>query len=104
MFIAKTPYYAVIFTSTQTSDLAGYSKMSEYMVSLAEKQPGFLGVDSARDDVGITISYWNSLEAISKWKQNSDHLLAQKMGKEKWYSWYNVRICKVEREYEFNQP
>ena len=71
------------------------------MVSLAQKQTGFLGIDSAREGVGITVSYWDSLDAISKWKQNTEHLMAQKMGKQKWYSWYNVRICKVEREYDF---
>jgi len=101
MFTNKTPYYAVIFTSTHTNDLTGYSKMSQYMVSLAQKQTGFLGIDSAREGVGITVSYWDSLDAISKWKQNTEHLMAQKMGKQKWYSWYNVRICKVEREYDF---
>ena len=102
MLSEKIPYYAVIFTSKQTGDLKGYTKMSDYMVALAKEQPGFLKVDSARQSVGITISYWESLEAISSWKQNAEHVLAQKLGKQKWYSWYNVRICKVEREYEFN--
>lgn len=95
------PYYAVIFTSTQTKDIEGYSEMAKHMEDLAKKQDGFLGIESARDGVGITVSYWESLEAIKTWKQNSEHLIAQQKGREKWYSWYNTRICKVEREYEF---
>jgi len=95
------PYYAVVFTSTQTKNIEGYSEMAEQMEILAKKQEGFLGVDSARNDIGITVSYWKSLEAIKNWKQNLEHLFAQQKGRTNWYSWYKVRICKVEREYEF---
>ena len=75
--------------------------MAEQMETLAKKQEGFLGVDSARNEIGITVSYWESLEAIKNWKQNLEHLFAQQKGRTNWYSWYKVRICKVEREYEF---
>ncbi len=95
------PYYAVIFTSTQKEHIEGYYKMSEKMEQLAKKQPGYLGMDNARNEVGITVSYWESLEAITNWKQQSDHLQAQLKGQQNWYSWYNVKVCKVEREYEF---
>lgn len=97
----KPPYYAVIFTSTQTENVEGYAQMAEKMEQLAKEQSGFLGVDSARNEVGITVSYWESLDAIKQWKQNLDHLEAQVQGRTEWYSWYNVKICKVEREYEF---
>ena len=96
-----TPYYAVVFTSTQTKNIEGYSEMAEHMETLAKKQEGFLGVDSAKNEIGITVSYWESLEAIKNWKQNSEHLFAQQKGRTNWYSSYKVRICKVEREYEF---
>ncbi len=95
------PYYAVIFTSTLTENTEGYSEMAQKMEDLAKTQSGFLGIDSAREDVGITVSYWESLDAIKIWKQHSEHLVAQQKGREQWYSWYNTRICKVEREYEF---
>ena len=92
-------YYPVIFTSLLSENAGGYSAMAETMEALAKKQPGFLGIESAREELGITVSYWESLDAIKKWKANVDHLAAQKLGKEQWYSWYKVRICKVEREY-----
>lgn len=98
-----TPYYAVIFTSIRTEGNNGYAEMSELMETLAKKQTGFIGMDAARSDVGITVSYWQSLEAIKNWKQQTDHIIAQKKGIQEWYSWYQVRICKVEREYDFNQ-
>ena len=71
------------------------------MVNLASKQPGFLGVESARESVGITVSYWSDLDSIKKWKQNAEHLIAQKQGREVWYQEFKTRISKVERDYEF---
>ncbi len=94
-----TPYYAVIFTSIRNEGDDGYTEMAEKMEALAKTQEGFLGIESARNEMGITISYWTSLEAIKNWKANSEHLIAQQYGKQKWYSFYKVRICKVEREY-----
>ena len=102
--IAQTPqppYYAVIFTSLRTPDESGYPAMSAAMEELAAQQDGYLGIESARKDISITVSYWQSLEAIKNWKANTDHLMAQKYGREKWYASYKVRICKVERDYEF---
>jgi heme-degrading monooxygenase HmoA len=102
--IAKTPappYYAVIFTSLRTDVDEGYSHTADRMVDLAAGQPGFLGVESARSGLGITVSYWESLEAIRDWKRNSEHLLAQQTGREQWYSAYHTRICRVERAYSF---
>lgn len=95
------PYYAVIFTSTQTDNTEGYSEMAEKMETLARQQDGFIGIESARNTIGITVSYWESLEAIKNWKANTEHLFAQQKGREQWYNWYNVKICKVEREYQF---
>jgi len=95
------PYYAVIFTSKLSENTKGYSEMAEKMETLAKQQEGFLGIDSARNDIGITVSYWESLDAIKNWKQQSDHIEAQLKGKTEWYSWYNLKICKVEREYSY---
>jgi heme-degrading monooxygenase HmoA len=103
--IAKTPqapYYAVIFTSLRTEGDNGYGKMADAMVASASRQPGFLGVESAREDVGITVSYWESLEAIAAWKRDTAHLVAQQRGRDEWYSAYKTRICKVERDYDFS--
>lgn len=103
--ISKTPeppYYAVIFSSQRTDVDEGYHAMAKEMEILAQQQEGYLGIESARDQtLGITISYWRDLESIKKWKANSEHLLAQKYGREKWYSAYKTRIALVERDYEF---
>lgn len=94
-------YYAVIFTSTRTEVEAGYAEMATKMVELAKAQPGFIGMESARSEIGITVSYWESLEAIKNWKANMEHFEAQEIGRTTWYKNYKVRIAKVEREYEF---
>ena len=103
--IAQTPeppYYAVIFTSLRTSVGDGYAEMAEKMLVLAAQQSGYLGVESARNEVGITVSYWADLDSIKHWKANVDHLLAQQLGRETWYSAFKTRIAKVERDYGFN--
>ena len=98
----QPPYYAVIFTSLRKEgDDEAYKLMAEQMSLLASQQAGYLGVESARENVGITVSYWDSLAAIKNWKNVAEHLVAQQFGREKWYSHYKTRICLVEREYGF---
>ena len=105
IMIASTPtppYYAVIFTSIRTADdEEDYQLMSEKMVELAKKQPGFLGVESARNEVGITVSYWRDTKSIRQWKMDVEHLAAQQQGRSTWYAAYKTRISLVERDYEF---
>src|ERR1700744_52130 len=97
----EAPYYAVIFTSLRTDGDNGYGAMADAMNELAREQPGYLGIESARDGLGITVSYWRSLEDIKNWKANTRHRVAQKTGRDSWYEHYKVRICKVERDYGF---
>ena len=97
----QPPYYAVIFTSTRTDGDNGYGIMADRMLELAAEQPGFLGVESARgaDGLGITVSYWESTQAIANWKANAEHRIAQETGKQVWYADYQLRVAKVERAY-----
>lgn len=95
----EPPYYAVIFTSLQSEDVQGYQEMAERMEHLAKKQPGYLGFESAREGLGIAVSYWKDQNSLSAWKANVEHQAAQKMGREKWYVRYKVRIAQVERDY-----
>lgn len=102
--IAKTPsppYYAVIFSSIRNEADNGYSDMSDKMTELASKQEGFLGVESARKGLGITVSYWRDMEAVKNWKENAEHKIARAKGRTDWYQSFKVRIAKVERDYEF---
>lgn len=95
----EPPYVAVIFTSARTGGDRGYAAMAEAMDALAAEQPGFLGLESAREGVGITVSYWNDHEAARAWKQVAAHLVAQRRGRQVWYSDYRVRVATVERDY-----
>ncbi len=95
----EPPYYAVIFSSVRTAKTDGYDETAEAMVALAAMQPGYLGIESAHSDIGITVSYWSDLDSIKKWKQNAQHLAAQKSGHQKWYENFTVRIARVEKEY-----
>lgn len=97
----KPPYYAVIFTSERTTVEQGYGEMADKMLELASKQKGFLGMETARNELGITVSYWKDLESIKLWKMNMEHIEAQKQGIREWYKCYKVRISKVERDYDF---
>lgn len=96
----EPPYYAVIFTSIRTDGDNGYSETAKHMLALASEQPGFLGFETARQEVGISVSYWTDLEAIKTWKENAAHRQAQSRARG-WYEKFTVRICRVEREYGF---
>ena len=103
--IANTPappYFAVIFSSLRTEGDHGYGEAASRMLALAHEQPGFLGVESAREDgLGITVSYWESEAAILAWKQQAEHRAVREKGRALWYSAFQTRVCKVERAYTF---
>jgi heme-degrading monooxygenase HmoA len=108
----EPPYLAVIFSSQRTrcaegnADERGYAAMAERMVELARLQPGFLGVESARDaeGFGITVSYWRDEAAIAAWKAHAEHAVAQRLGREAWYGEFQLRVCRVEREGRMGRP
>lgn len=95
------PYYAVIFTSVRTENNQDYGETAERMVELATDMEGFLGMESARDGLGITVSYWRDLASIRNWKAHAEHRIAQEKGRTDWYKAYKTRICLVERDYSF---
>ena len=100
------PYYAVIFSSKLSENAEGYGAMAARMVALAREQDGFLGVESAartNEGFGITVSYWRDLESIKKWKAQSEHAAAQKMGRDAFYRSYRLRVARVERDYGFDR-
>ena len=99
----EPPYYAVIFTTIVEDNLEGYEETAERMEVLAKLQKGYLGIESARSDIGITVSYWQTLENITHWKNNIEHTEVRNIGRKKWYKQYQLRICKVEREYGFEK-
>ncbi|MDP9100653.1 MAG: antibiotic biosynthesis monooxygenase [Actinomycetota bacterium] len=95
----QPPYTAVIFTSIRGGDGVGYPAMSARMRELAAAQPGYLGIESAREGVGITVSYWTDDAAARAWKGVAEHLVAQQLGRDRWYSDYRVRVATVTRDY-----
>ncbi len=97
----QPPYYAVIFTSVRTESDNGYSAIAQRMVKLASMQDGFLGAESAREEIGITVSYWRDLDAIKKWKENVEHMAAQEKGRSEWYKAFKTRVALVERDNSF---
>ena len=100
--IAETPeppYVAVVFTSLRTDGDNGYAAMSARMDALAAEQPGYLGIEAARDGLGITVSYWADEASAQAWKQVAEHVVAQQRGRETWYADYRVRVALVHRDY-----
>ncbi len=97
----KPPYYAVIFISKLTQHTEGYQQTAERMIELAQTMPGFLGLESAREESGITVSFWQDEASILNWKQQTEHKLAQKSGINEWYASYEMHIARVERYKKF---
>ncbi len=99
----QPPYYAVIFTSILVKPDREYFKINDFLRQEAEKLDGFLGEDSARNDYGISVSYWKDLDSIQQWRQNADHQWAKQKGRKDFYKEYKIRIARVEREYDFKK-
>lgn len=99
----QPPYYAVIFSSLRTEGDNGYAQMADKMIHLAQQQEGFLGVESARETVGITVSYWRDLESIKRWRDHAEHRIAREKGRTLWYQNFKLRIAKIEQEYGFER-
>lgn len=98
----EPPYYAVIFTSRRNSnDPDGYAAMAQTMMRTALAHAGCLGAESARtaDGLGITVAYYRDEASIAAWKDDVRHLTAQRLGQERWYEHYELRVAKVERAY-----
>ncbi|SHJ86173.1 Heme-degrading monooxygenase HmoA [Alicyclobacillus tolerans] len=95
----RPPYYSVILTVAPGEDLSGYHEMTEEIIQAASEQEGFLGIESAEDELGIIVSYWDSLASIEAWSRNAFHQFAKSKGKSIWYQKFRTRICKVEHEY-----
>lgn len=93
-------HYAVIFLAELSDDLEDYQETAQAIRDLAMKQPGFLGIESVYEGRReITVSYWESEQAVRAWKQVPQHLEAQKRGKVQWYSGYRVQVARIERAY-----
>jgi heme-degrading monooxygenase HmoA len=98
----KPPYYAVIFSSQRNGQgEADYADAADAMFELVQKQPGFLGAESARsaDGFGITVAYFDSEENIRLWRNHAEHAATRERGKREWYEHFEVRVAKVERAY-----
>jgi heme-degrading monooxygenase HmoA len=101
----EPPYYAVIFTAQRTAVEQGYGETAQRMETLASEQPGYLGIESVRDErgLGITVSYWRTLEDIAAWREQLEHAAARERGREAWYTHYELRIARVERAYGWHK-
>jgi heme-degrading monooxygenase HmoA len=102
----EPPYLAVIFTAIRNGeDAQGYADAAQRMLELASRQPGFLGVETARDGdgFGITVSYWRDEASIKNWKNDVEHLKIQARGRDVWYAQYHTRVCRVDRDYGFSR-
>ncbi|WLP92321.1 antibiotic biosynthesis monooxygenase [Gordonia sp. NB41Y] len=98
------PYVAVIFTSVRTPGDNGYAVMASRMDELARIQPGYLGIESAHEELGITVSYWADEAAAQAWKHVTEHEIAQQRGRSTWYADYQVRVATVTRSYGPDGP
>ena len=98
------PYVCAVFTSIRTEINEGYEQMNDILFKEINKVSGYLGNETFRDKdgFGVNVSYWKDMKSLKYWRDNELHKKAQALGKSKWYKEYKLRICKVERNYEFN--
>ncbi|MBB5986260.1 antibiotic biosynthesis monooxygenase family protein [Sphingobium lignivorans] len=97
---------AVIFVSQRTeADEAGYERAGAAMAALAARQPGYLGMDSARgaDGLGITVSYWADEASARAWRAHAEHAATRDVGRARWYDSYRMIATRVTRAYDWHR-
>lgn len=106
--IARTPpppYYVV---TTTTELLPGYERQMHLdigieLYSQANAAGGFLGLEVFMENgASIAASYWESAEAIERWRKHSAHEHAKALAKKSWFGATITRIARVESDYGFN--
>ncbi len=103
----RTGQIAVIFMSIRNdADADGYGEAVAAMDALAATQPGYRGVDSAREagGMGITVSYWADDAAAIAWRDHPEHAAIRERGRARWYDRYSVSVARVERTYGWARP
>lgn len=97
------PYVAVIFSSVRTAGDNGYGAAVAEMNALAAVQPGYRGIESARnpDGFGLSVSYWQSRAEARAWGEAAAHRAVQVEARARWYHAYNTRIAEVGHAYGF---
>ena len=93
--------YVVIFRATIAQLDDAYAQTATRMRELALTQFGCLELVSVMEgNQEITLSYWPDEASIQQWKAHPEHVLAQKLGRQKWYADYSVQVANVTREYQ----
>ena len=97
--------YVVIFRAKVAKLDADYQKAVARLRELAFTAFGCVDFVSMNEgDSELTLSYWRDEDSIRKWKAHSEHVLAQELGREKWYGSYSVQVAEIRREYQFGAP
>lgn len=92
--------YAVIFRAEIADADEEYSGTASRLRDLALSEYGCAEFTSCTEGQReIAISYWETLEQISRWKQNALHLDAQEKGRSRWYRSYTVEVVELLRSY-----
>jgi len=92
--------YAVIFKAEINTLDSNYADIAKRMRELAIDKYGCCDfISTTEGNIEIAISYWNDLDQIKRWKQDSEHLKAQEIGKSDWYKSYTVQVVQIIREY-----
>jgi len=77
------PYYAAVLNDTRGGIKdAGHVAPADEMVTIATRQPGFLGLEATRGQKGekIMVSYWKDVDAIEGWINVGDIHINHRFG------------------------
>lgn len=99
----QPPYYVAVFTTVRTQEQGGYGETNARMEELVKDIPGYLGMDHAQTPggLGITVGYFRDADALTEWRTDAEHRVAQKRGQDQWYESYTLHVAKVERSHGF---
>jgi heme-degrading monooxygenase HmoA len=80
-----------------------YAAVAERIHDLATRQPGFVSIKTFAADDGerVSIVAFEDWATHDAWRAHPEHLEAQRLGRERFYSEYSIQAGLVERGYSF---
>ena len=96
----------VLFRSRLTEEAGeDYRAMAEEMLDRARTMPGFRDFKSFRAEDGerLSVIWWESPGTLAAWREDAQHRIAQRLGRERWYRYFRIDVAEVVRAYGFDR-
>ena len=96
--------YLVIFeVEPEAGRVQDYLDIAARLRPELEKIDGFISIERfkslSQEGKILSLSFWRDEEAIARWRQQEQHQVAQRAGRDRIFRDYRIRVATVLRDY-----